>query len=256
MFAALGSALGGATLLFRGAGVLVRRPRLFLLGAVPPLITTALFLAALVTLLVTLDSLVVAVTPFADNWGETWQLVTRIALAVAMVGGAVLLLVVAFTAVTLALGSPIYDRIAEEVDAEHGDVPEANHEGRLRSVVRGVRQSLATVLVSLLITVAVLLIGFVPLVGTAAAPVLSALLGGWVLAVELLGPACDRRGRLQLADRIGLMRRDRARVLGFAVPAFALLAVPFLAIVVFPAAAAGGSLLARDLVATPGGSSS
>ena len=43
----------------------------------------------------------------------------------------------------------------------------------------------------------------------------------------------------------------RSLVLGFGIPAFLLLAIPFLAIVVFPAATAGGTILARRLV-SPG----
>jgi CysZ protein len=45
------------------------------------------------------------------------------------------------------------------------------------------------------------------------------------------------------------MGTRRLHVWGFAAPTFALLAVPFLAIVVFPAAAAGSALLARELLA-------
>jgi CysZ protein len=43
----------------------------------------------------------------------------------------------------------------------------------------------------------------------------------------------------------------RVRVLGFGVPTFLLLAIPFAGAVIFPIAAAGGTLLARQLLGEP-----
>jgi CysZ protein len=48
------------------------------------------------------------------------------------------------------------------------------------------------------------------------------------------------------------MQRRRWRVLGFSVPCFLLLAIPFVAVVVFPVATAGGVFLTRELLASPG----
>jgi CysZ protein len=69
-----------------------------------------------------------------------------------------------------------------------------------------------------------------------------------MLGLELLGPAFERRGLVRLADRRAAMRRRRARTLGFAIPTLLLLTIPFLAILVLPAATAGGTMLARDLL--------
>ena len=93
------------------------------------------------------------------------------------------------------------------------------------------------------------LAGFIPVVGQSVVPVVAAMFGGWLLAIELLGGPFERRGRLTIRERRSAMRTRRWHVWGFAAPTFALLAVPFLAIVVFPAAAAGGTLLARELLA-------
>jgi CysZ protein len=43
----------------------------------------------------------------------------------------------------------------------------------------------------------------------------------------------------------------RVRVLGFGVPTFLLLAIPFAGAVIFPIATAGGTLLARQLLGEP-----
>jgi CysZ protein len=88
-------------------------------------------------------------------------------------------------------------------------------------------------------------------VGQTVVPVVSAAFGGWMLGLELIGPAFERRNRLTLAERRAAMRRQRARVLGFAVPTFFLLAIPIVGVVVFPIATAAGTLLARQLLDEP-----
>ena len=91
-------------------------------------------------------------------------------------------------------------------------------------------------------------VGFIPVVGQTIVPVVSAIFGGWLLSIELIGSAFERRGLLRLADRRSALRRRRARVLGFAIPIFLLLAIPFVGAAVFPIATAGGTLLARELL--------
>ncbi|MGW5880182.1 EI24 domain-containing protein [Nocardiopsis terrae] len=245
---AVSEVFGGFGVLLRGLGIVLRKPRLFLLGALPALITSLLFLAALITLAVNLADLVTWATPFARDWDTVWQGLLRGALSVALLAGSVLVMVVAFTTVTLALGAPIYDRIAELVEQELGGAPEAPEESLMASMARAVRQSVVIVLVSLTVTVCAFLIGLVPLVGWIAGPVLTAVMGGWLLGIELTAPAFDRRGLLRIRDRRHSMGTRRMRTLGFAVPTYFLLAIPFVAVAVFPAATAGGTILARELL--------
>ena len=70
-----------------------------------------------------------------------------------------------------------------------------------------------------------------------------------VYADEMIGSAAGRRGIRSLRQRLQLLRRDPWVVLGFGVPTFLLLSVPVLALVIFPIATAGGTLLTRRLVA-------
>jgi CysZ protein len=62
-------ALAGVALLGRGLGLVARRPRLFVLGAIPPLVTSTLFVVVLVLLFTRGDAVVAALTGFADGWG-------------------------------------------------------------------------------------------------------------------------------------------------------------------------------------------
>ncbi|TDQ53657.1 EI24 domain-containing protein [Actinorugispora endophytica] len=239
--------LTGIGTLFRGFGLILRRPRLFLLGAIPPLITSVLFLAALIALIARIDELVVWMTPFTATWNETWAGVLQAAIGVAVVGSTVLVMVIGFTTITLALGFPLYDKIAEDVEDELGGAPPPLDEPLAASVVRALRQSVALILISVAVAIPLFLAGFIPFVGQTVVPVASALFGGWMLCAELVGTAFDRRGLRRLRDRFAGMRTRRLRVLGFAVPAFLLLSIPFVAVVVFPAATAGGTILARSL---------
>jgi CysZ protein len=237
----------GAGLLARGLSLIVRRPRLFLLGAMPPLITSVLFVGVLVMLLAEIGPLVRAVTPFANDWGPDAAGVLRVLVGIALIGGAILLMVISFTSLTLALGSPLYDKISESVEAEFGEVP-VLAEPVSRGVRRAVRQALALIAISAPVAFLLLLAGFIPALGQTVVPAASASFGGWMLATELVGAPFERRGMLRLADRRRAMRRHRFRVLGFAVPTFLLMAIPFASVVVFPVATAGGTLLARQLL--------
>ena len=73
---------------------------------------------------------------------------------------------------------------------------------------------------------------------------------GDVIAVEVTGIPFNRRG-MRLRQRRKLLRANRPLALGFGIPIFLLLLVPFAAIVVIPAAVAGGTLLTRHLLGLP-----
>jgi CysZ protein len=101
------------------------------------------------------------------------------------------------------------------------------------------------------VSLVVLVIGFTPVVGTVAGAILGALVGGWFLTLELCGFAFEARG-LRLRDRRRALAARRARTLGFGVATYLLFLVPFVAIVVMPAAVAGATLLTRDALGEVG----
>lgn len=242
--------LTGAALLPRGLTLLARRPRLFGLGAIPPAITSVLFIAVLVAVILQLEPIVGWLTPFADGWSPGTATTIRVLVGAALVAGLVLVMVISFTALTLAVGSPIYDRLSASVEREFGPVPELV-EPAATGAARAVRQSATTIGISALVALPLFALGFIPVVGQTVVPVVSAAFGGWMLGLELIGPAFERRNRLSLAERRAAMRKQRARVLGFAVPTFFLLAIPIVGVLVFPIATAAGTLLARQLLDEP-----
>jgi CysZ protein len=240
----------GAGLLARGLRLIARRPRLFLLGAIPPAITSVIFTGLLIALITQLDPAVEWLTPFADGWARGAATTIRVLVGGALVAGAVLVMVISFTTLTLALGSPLYDKLSESVEREFGDVPELD-ESVARGILRALRQAVGLIAVAALGALLLFATGFVPVIGQTVVPVISAIFGGWMLGIELVGSPFERRGWLRLADRRAAMRTRRLRVLGFTVPTFLLLAIPFVGVVVFPIATAGGTILARQLLGEP-----
>jgi CysZ protein len=247
---AIGELLAGAGLLTRGMSLIVRRPRMFLLGAIPPAITSVIFTGLLIALITQLEPAVEWLTPFTDGWAPGLVTTIRVVVGSALVAGAVLLMVISFTVLTLALGSPLYDKLSESVEREFGEVSELD-ENVARGLLRALRQAVTLIAASILGALVLFATGFVPVVGQTLVPVLSAMFGGWMLGIELVGASFERRGMLRLSDRRAAMRTRRLRVLGFAVPTFLLLAIPFAGVVIFPVAIAGGTLLARQLLGEP-----
>lgn len=243
-------AIGGAALLLRGAGFLTRRPKLFWLGAVPPLIMSVVFAVLLVLLVTRLGAISDAITPFADGWGQAARTTIQVLAGAGVLGATLLVMIISFSTLTMALGAPIYDKISEAVDREiSGDLPETG-EGWTSSVPRALQQSVILIAISVAAALPLFLAQFIPVVGQTVIPVVSACFGGWMLCFELIGPSFERRGQPRLAQRRAAMQRRRWRALGFSVPCFLLLAIPFLAVVVFPVATAGGVFLTRELLSS------
>ncbi|MEO3742763.1 EI24 domain-containing protein [Plantactinospora sp. B5E13] len=240
----------GVGLFFRGLGVYVRNPGLVLLGMVPGLISGALYLAGFAALIYYADDLAELITPFADDWSGWTQDGFRLVAGLALVGLGGLLGVLTFTAVTLVIGDPFYEAISERVEGRYGGVPNEVEVSWWRSLRRSVADSLRLVLRSVLVGIPLFLAGFIPVVGQFVVPVIAALVGGWFLAVELVGVPFYRRG-MRLGDRRRMLRAHRPLALGFGVAVFLCFLIPLGAVLLMPAAVAGAALLSRRVLGQP-----
>ena len=240
----------GVGLLVKGLSMYARSPGLVLLGIVPALISGALFLAAYATLIYFVTDLAGFLTAFADGWSPGPRYVVRLLAAIALLGLGGLIGVLTFTAVTLLIGDPFYEKISERVEERFGGVPDAVDVPWWRSLRRSLLDSLRLVALSALIGVPLFFAGFLPLVGQTVVPVIAAAVGGWLLALELVGVPFYRRG-LRLPDRRRVLRADRPVALGFGVAVFCCFLIPLGAVLVMPAAVAGGTLLARRSLGLP-----
>ena len=249
--------LAGVGYLGRGFGMWITSPKLMLLGALPAVAVGAVYLVGIVLLVVNLDSLVTWATPFADDWAEPVMLTTRVAAALVFVLVAALFVVYTFTAVTLVVGDPFYERIWRAVETNLGNPPTAPERGFWRSLGRAIADGLRLLVPAAGVGLLLVAGGFIPVVGPILVAVLGAVLGGWLLAVELTGFAFDARG-FTVRQRRRALRARRGVAVGFGAAAYLLFLVPFLAVVAMPSAVAGAAMLSRatldDPAATPAGS--
>ncbi|TFD70748.1 EI24 domain-containing protein [Cryobacterium gelidum] len=237
----------GAGFLGRGLKMWSTSPRLMLLGALPALIVGSAYIAGIVVLLVNLETIAAAISPFASGWDEPWRTGTRVVAGAAVTAGGVLLLAYTFVAVTLLVGDPFYERIWRAAETTLGDAPTEPQRGPLRGILRSLADASRLMLLALLGAIMLLLFGLVPALGQLTALVLGAIFGGWILTLELTGFAFDARG-FTLTQRRRMLRAKRARSLGFGVLTYLLFLIPGAAVFVMPAAVAGAVLLSRDVL--------
>lgn len=235
--------LRGAGDLLRGFGYWRRLPRAMALGLIPAAIVGVVLLGAIIGLIAALPGLIDAWTGFADGWAEWAATVFRFAVGAALLGGAIVLAVVSFTALTLVVGDPFYERIWRAVEAELGGAAAESDYGFWRSI----GDAVSLVARGLLAAIIAGLLGLIPVVGGVLGAVTGACLTGWLLADELTSRALTARGQ-DAATRRRLRGTQRARVLGFGVATQLCFLVPLGAVIAMPAAVAGSTVLARELV--------
>ncbi len=214
------------------------------LGLVPALISIIVLGAALLPLILGMSEISAWLTPFAEEWPAPWKGLVRGAVGFVVAVAAIASASAVFTALTLTIGDPFYERIWRAMEVELGDPPASDGGGFWSAVAEGLR----LVVLGALIAVLVLLIGFVPLVGGILAAVTGVLLNGRMLARELTGRAFDARD-LSPADRAALFSGSRARVLGFGAATQLCFLIPGGAVFVMPVAVAASTMLARDMLA-------
>lgn len=238
--------LTGARHALAGQRWMVRHPGTWAWGMLPALVSFAGYAAALALLIWRGGAVVAWATPFADGWESPWRPVFRWVLTLLLLGGGVLLAVVSFTAVTLLVGQPLYESLSGRVERTEGGEPPEPGLPWWRELLTAARESVALLLRLAVLSAALFLLGFVPVIGQTAVPVAGFCVSGFFLTHELTAIALQRR-RIPLRERLRLLRGRLGLALGFGVPLVALFLVPFAAVVAMPGAVAGATLLAREL---------
>lgn len=233
----------GPGYLLRGLALWRTRPGLMLLGMVPALLVLALVLAGFIALLLNATDIVAWATPFASDWSASLRGLLRLGLSILLVLGFVVVASVTFTAITLTVGDPFYEGIWAETERTLGGEVPASGPPFWKSAADG----LVLAGTGLALGVGVFLLGLLPVVGTAVGLVLGVAVAGRLLAAELISRALEARG-LDRVARAEVLARDRVAVLGFGVATQLCFLVPLGAVVVMPAAVAGATMLARDLL--------
>jgi CysZ protein len=240
----------GVRYFFQGFGLLIRRPRLLLLGMLPAVLTTVVLLGAMIALIASIGHLAALVTPFANGWPSGARQLARLAAEIAMIVTAVVLGIVGFTALTLTIGGPFYERIAERIEDDLGVTVQRFDRPEWQQFLSGARDGIVLTLRSAIWSVPLFAAGFVPVVGQSAVPVAAAMETGWFMALEVVAVPFYRRG-VGLRRRTQMLRTRRMLAVGLGLPAALLCMIPLMAIVVMPVAFAGGVLVALDTLGVP-----
>jgi len=244
--------LSGVGLLFRGFATWRTAPGRMALGLIPAVIVAAAFTAGLILLALNIEGLSAVVTPFADGWDRMWRDILRAAVSVAFLIAAVLLISLTFTTLTLIVGQPFYELVWRHAESRFGPIPD-RAPGFWKSVGLGIVGGLRMLVPAILVGVLLFALGLIPVVGAVLAAVLGALVGGWLLTLELTGLAFDARG-LSFRDRRAALRSRRPLALGFGAATYLLFLIPLGAVAVMPAAIAGSVLLTKRVLGEPTGS--
>ncbi|MBZ6228894.1 EI24 domain-containing protein [Streptomyces olivaceus] len=235
--------------LLKGQRWVARHGRSYGFGLVPGLITFVLYVGVLIALALWGDDFVAWATPFADDWSSPWLGLFRGFLTAVLFALALLLAVLTFTAVTLLVGQPFYDELSERVDRDvspDGTAPESDLPLWRDLWISG-RDSLRILVRAAVWGVLLFALGFVPVVGQTAIPVIGFFVTGFFLTEELAAVALQRRG-VELRERLALLRSRRMLVWGFGTPLGLAFLVPLVAVFLMPGAVAGATLLARELL--------
>ncbi|GAA1724857.1 EI24 domain-containing protein [Microcella frigidaquae] len=235
--------LAGAALVPRGFALWRTRPGAMALGMVPALIAATLIAVVLITLGLNVEALAQAITPFADGWAERDRGILRTLLALLLVAGAITATIYTFTTLTLLIGDPFYERIWRAAEEDLGGFTPSP----LR-FWRSVGDGVLLVLRALGYALTTWVIGLIPVVGSVAAAIVGPMLAGHLIARELTTRPFQARG-IDLTGRGRLLRGSRSRELGFGIATQLVFLVPGGAIAVMPAAVAGATRLARDVLA-------
>ncbi|GAA2523323.1 MULTISPECIES: EI24 domain-containing protein [Streptomyces] len=239
----------GFRYLLKGQRWVARHGKQFGFGLLPGLITLVLYAAALVALALWGEDFVAWATPFADDWSSPWLGLFRGFLTVVLFALGLLLSVLTFTAVTLLVGDPFYESLSEKVDRDvspDGTAPESDLPLWRELWISG-RDSLRIVVRALVWAVLLFALGFVPVLGQTAVPVIGFFVTGFFLTEELTAVALQRRG-VRLRERLRLLRSRKTLVWGFGTPLALAFLVPFVAVFLMPGAVAGATLMARELL--------
>jgi CysZ protein len=233
----------GFATLFRGFSWWKRRPGMMWLGLLPALIVAVGLIALILVIAASTEGIVGFVTPFADTWDPGWARLFRVIVAISLVIGFVVLAAFTFTGLTLLIGDWFYERIWRAVETELGGMPDEHKTGFWRAVGDGLRLLTRAILTAVLLA----LLSFIPVVGTILAAVLGVIFAARIIAIELTTRPLEARGMAR-GERLAALRTRSARVLGFGVAVYLCFLVPGGAILVMPAAVAGATHLARDLL--------
>lgn len=140
--------------------------------------------------------------------------------------------------------APFHDRLSERVEEQILGQVESPFAWStfIGDVLQGVAHSLLNLAIYLPLSIVALALNLVPGLGNIASWLAGTALTAAMLSIELTDFPQARR-RFTWREKVSLVRKQTAPMLGFGIAATALLAIPFMSLVLAPVGVVGGTLL-------------
>jgi CysZ protein len=235
-----GELLAGVLYPFRALGTLRRHRSLWKYVLVPLLINLVVGIVLYTWLLLTGFQWIDATLAGMPRWVEVIEVILQALLVVA------LLIISGFVTLQFGviLGAPWYGQLAEKLEQIYSG---RNLEQPLTplNIARDVGHALGfevkKLLLLLVIGLPLLLLNFVPPVGSVISTVGGITLGATIVCLDCLDPSLSRR-RLRFRKKLGIIRRNLPASGSFALVCFGLVSIPLLNLLTIPLCITAGAL--------------
>ena len=214
---------------------LIRKPGLWRYFVIPTLINVIVLVALFSTTYVYFSSWVDAIIAWFPDWmSALYWLVWGIAFLVVLV-----LIVFCFTFIANIIASPFNAILSIKVE-QHltGKAPESNVSAWM-VLPRALAREIAKLMYVLPRLLGLVLMTIIPLVNTVS-PFLWLLFGAWMMAIQYTDYGADNSD-WSFGDLKDALGRNRLQAILFGLPAYLLLTVPIVNLVLMPVGVAGGT---------------
>ncbi|WOG26382.1 sulfate transporter CysZ [Endozoicomonas sp. 8E] len=153
-----------------------------------------------------------------------------------------------FTIVGNFIAAPFNGLLAEKVQNLHGktDLPEYELKDWLTLLPRAIGREVRKLIYYLPKAVVLLILSFIPVVNLVT-PVLWFLFNSWMMSIQYCDYAADNRG-VSFNDMLERLKQDRNYVWGFGTAVTLFMLIPFINLLIMPAAVVGSTLLWEDRI--------
>lgn len=181
-----------------------------------------------------LPTLIIAITPFADDWNPTWATIFRVGAALGLLGAVLYLMIKLYRSLVVIVGEGSYVRLRRAVALHATSSLEPRRENRARMV----GNALLGVFTGIPLAIALFLLSLIPFVGFILSWIVAAVAAGREFGEDLVAPT--------LQDE-ATVKANRTRIAGFGIAANLAILIPFVGMLAMPVAVAGATALATRI---------
>lgn len=231
----------GVKYFFKGLSWLFRHPKYLILGLLPSLLASLIILGGVIGIFYSSSFLIELVTSWASSLYPWVASALHVSIRIASIAGGLYLGYLAFTALSLALGDPIYSKISSTITNEAG------YPSVKAKFWYSLKDALILFLKGLAIALLAFTVGLIPVIGVILAFGVTWSLAPLILTRDLLNRAIEPLGFFGPA-KANLTAAQTRSIWGFGVIAQFLLSIPIVAVFIMPLAVASSSILATELI--------